>query len=115
MKRYINILFFLMINIISISVFAQTYIMPVSGNVAHTTNTGTIYDDGGIAGNYSTRVNAKMTIYPTSPSSKIKISGTYDLEEFYKTKLIILRTAMVEKTAKIGTDVTKSFARNGFF
>ena len=89
MKRYINILFFLMINIISISVFAQTYIMPVSGNVAHTTNTGTIYDDGGIAGNYSTRVNAKMTIYPTSPSSKIKISGTYDLEEFYKTKLII--------------------------
>ncbi|HBN05765.1 MAG TPA: hypothetical protein DD434_08260, partial [Bacteroidales bacterium] len=63
--------------------------MPISGNVSHTTNTGTIYDDGGIAGNYSTRVNAKMTIYPTNPSSRIKISGTYDLEEYYKTKLII--------------------------
>ena len=89
MKRCIKILLFLMINIISISVFSQTYLMPVSGNVAYTTNTGTIYDDGGIAGNYSTRVNSKMTIYPSTPNSKIIISGTFDLEEYFKTKLII--------------------------
>lgn len=89
MNKIINVLLFLMINVISISVFSQTYLMPTSGNVSYTTNTGKIYDDGGVDGNYSTRVNAKMTIYPATVSKKIKITGTYDLEEFYKTKLII--------------------------
>lgn len=89
MKRYIKILFFLIINIINVSLFAQTYNMPVSGYREIHTNSGTLYDDGGASNNYSTRVNAKTTIYPNSSNAKIMITGTYDIEESYKTKLTI--------------------------
>lgn len=88
MKRFFSILFFLIINIISISLFAQTYYMPVSGYREIHTDSGTLYDDGG-TNNYSTRVNAKTTIYPSSPNAKIIISGTYDIEDYNKTKLKI--------------------------
>jgi len=88
MKRFFSILFFLIINIISISLFAQTYDMLVSGYQEIHTDSGTLYDDGGTS-NYSTRVNAKTTIYPSSPNAKIIISGTYDIEDYNKTKLKI--------------------------
>lgn len=61
--------------------------MPDSGYYEIHSDSGTIYDDGGPTGNYSTRVNSVVTIYPSTPGSYIKVSGQYFLENSYKSIL----------------------------
>ena len=40
-------------------------------------------------GNYSIRANGKTTIYPASSLARITLKGTYDIENYNRTKLII--------------------------
>ena len=40
-------------------------------------------------GNYATRVNAKTTIFPLTPGTRIILNGTYNIEDHNRTKLII--------------------------
>lgn len=69
------------------SSFAQTYNMPTNGYLEIHSDSGTIYDDGGPTGNYSTRVNSTITIYPSTPGGFIYLSGQYFLEDYYKSKV----------------------------
>ncbi|MFO7657441.1 MAG: CARDB domain-containing protein [Bacteroidales bacterium] len=52
---------------------AQTYLMPVTGDTAYTTCSGTIYDDGGLAGNYSDNANGIISLIPSKTGSKIEL------------------------------------------
>lgn len=61
--------------------------MPASGYTEIHSDSGTIFDDGGSTGNYSTRVNSSLTIYPASSDKYIRIYGDYFLEDYYKSKI----------------------------
>ena len=71
--------------------YAQTYNMPANGYLEIHSDSGTIYDDGGPTGNYSTRVNSAITIYPSSSDGILIISGSYDFENEFKSKMTIYR------------------------
>lgn len=61
--------------------------MPASGYLEIHSDSGTIYDDGGSTGNYSTRVNSTVTIYPSTPGAYVILSGNYFLEDCNKSKI----------------------------
>ncbi|MPL69974.1 hypothetical protein SDC9_15725 [bioreactor metagenome] len=62
--------------------YAQTYNMPANGYLEIHSDSGTIYDDGGPTGNYSTRVNSVVTIYPSTPGGLVCLQGSYDIEDW---------------------------------
>ncbi len=89
MNKFLNIFFFLLLSTISVSVFSQSYNIPIYGYSEIHTSSGTLFDDGGSLGNYSIRANGKTTIYPASSLARITLKGTYDIENYNRTKLII--------------------------
>lgn len=89
MNKFFNIFLFLLLSLISVSAFSQSYNMPIYGYLEVHTNSGTLYDNGGALGNYAIRANAKTTIFPASQSTRIVLTGTYDIENFNRTKLTI--------------------------
>lgn len=84
MKKH---LLFILFILTGLNIFAQTYNMPTNGYLEIHSDSGTIYDDGGPTGNYSTRVNSTVTIYPSTPGGYVKISGQYFLENSFKSNL----------------------------
>ena len=78
MKKH---LLFILFILTGLNIFAQTYNMPTNGYLEIHSDSGTIYDDGGPTGNYSTRVNSTVTIYPSTPGGLVCLQGTYDLED----------------------------------
>lgn len=86
-KLFIAVLFLLVAS--ATNLFSQTFLMPTSGYKEIHTQTGTLYDDGGASGNYSTRVNARTTIYPVTPGAKIRLTGSHDLEAPNFSRIII--------------------------
>lgn len=52
---------------------AQTYSLPATGNTTISTCSGTLYDDGGGNGNYSSYANGSMTITPATAGNKIRL------------------------------------------
>lgn len=89
MNKFLNIFIFLLVNLFGVSVFSQSYNMLISNYSEIVTNSGTLYDNGGNLGNYATRVNAKTTIIPATQGTRIILKGTYDIEDYNRTKLII--------------------------
>lgn len=89
MNRLLTILLFFLVSLIGGSVFSQTYNMQTNGYSEIHTNSGILYDNGGNLGNYATRVNAKTTIFPLTPGTRIILNGTYNIEDHNRTKLII--------------------------
>ncbi|MDR0970207.1 MAG: carboxypeptidase regulatory-like domain-containing protein [Lentimicrobiaceae bacterium] len=67
-------------NYISVS---SIYTMPRTGTVTITTNSGTIYDDGGPEDLYSDNCSATMIVNPDSRSSMIHLEGSYETESDY--------------------------------
>ncbi|MES2516205.1 MAG: PKD domain-containing protein [Bacteroidota bacterium] len=65
-------LFILLLSIISLSVFAQTYNM---SNTTISTCSGTVYDPGG-TGNYANSQDFTLTICPSTPGAKVQINFT---------------------------------------
>ncbi|MFV0500280.1 MAG: gliding motility-associated C-terminal domain-containing protein [Bacteroidales bacterium] len=88
MKKH---LLFILFILTGLNIFAQTYNMPTNGYLEIHSDSGTIYDDGGPAGNYSTRVNSTVTIYPSTQNAYLIISGNYDFENEYKSKMTLYR------------------------
>ena len=48
MNKFLNIFFFLLLSTISVSVFSQSYNMPIYGYSEIHTSSGTLFDDGGV-------------------------------------------------------------------
>lgn len=84
MKRFFTVIILLLI---SLGVFSQTYNMPAQGYLEIHSDSVTLYDDGGPAGNYSTRVKSVVTIFPDTTGGYIYLSGPYSLENQYKSRL----------------------------
>ncbi len=57
--------------------------IPATGTATVSMCGGSIYDNGGINGNYSTSCNATVVINPDTPGMLVQISGTFDLEHGY--------------------------------
>lgn len=84
-----KILFSLLFLLVAINSIAQTsYNMPVNGYLEIHSDSGIIYDDGGVAGNYSTRVSSVVTIYPATEGGYVRLTGQYSLEDIYKSKVL---------------------------
>jgi len=63
---------------------AQTYQLPVSGTATYTTCAGTLYDDGGVNGDYSANANGAVTLLPGTAGNKIKLDFTsFNVETYY--------------------------------
>ena len=63
---------------------AQTYQLPSTGTTNITTCAGTLYDDGGINGQYSANANGSITITPATAGNKIRLQFTaFDVETGY--------------------------------
>ena len=60
-----------------------TYILPATGEYTVTMCGGTIYDDGGVNGNYSTNCDVTVVVNPDTPGSMVHLTGTFDVEENY--------------------------------
>ena len=70
-----KLLFFFIIFVFgSLVVFAQDYLMPISGSATYTTCSGNFYDDGGPSNSYSPNQNGKITFHPLSSSSKLSVT-----------------------------------------
>ena len=70
-----KLLFFFIIFVFgSITLFAQDYLMPISGSATYTTCSGNFYDDGGATNDYSTNVRGLITFYPSTPGSKLSVN-----------------------------------------
>ena len=67
----------------TVTVYSSCYDAPSTGNTQILTCSGNIYDDGGIAGNYSSNADGSLTIYPDGPGNLISISGSIDTESGY--------------------------------
>ena len=80
--------FFIILSLISITVFAQQdYLMPTSGSASYTTCSGNFYDAGGPSGNYSSGQDATVTFYPTDTiNQKLSINfssfATYSSQDY---------------------------------
>ena len=62
---------------------AQSYIMPFSGTTTITTCSGTLYDNGGANGNYSSNVDGTTTILPGIAGNKVRLQfNTIALEAY---------------------------------
>ncbi|MCQ2283351.1 MAG: fibronectin type III domain-containing protein [Bacteroidales bacterium] len=57
--------------------------MPSSGTQTVSICGGHIYDDGGIAGDYSNSCNGTLTINPDAAGMAVQLTGTYDTENSY--------------------------------
>jgi hypothetical protein len=57
--------------------------IPTSGNNTYTICSGSVYDNGGSAGNYSNSADGSLTIYPDTPGSAVNITGTSTTENSY--------------------------------
>ena len=80
MKNYYTTLLFVCLHILFAN--AQTYTMGTQTSV--TTCSGTIYDNGGASGNYTTNLNQTMTICPGTAGQVIRLTFTsFDLETNY--------------------------------
>ncbi|WP_210521758.1 CARDB domain-containing protein [Hymenobacter terricola] len=55
---------------------AQTYSLPVTGTTSITTCSGTLYDDGGLNGNYSPYASGSVTITPATAGNKVRLQFT---------------------------------------
>ncbi|GAA4042386.1 hypothetical protein GCM10022409_30480 [Hymenobacter glaciei] len=63
---------------------AQTYQLPQAGATTITTCAGTLYDDGGPNGTYSTYANGTTTILPGTAGSKVRLQfNTVVVESYY--------------------------------
>jgi hypothetical protein len=72
MKRKLIILICLSLNIGF--AFAQTYLMRTSGYVSDTICSGNFYDNGGPNGDYISFQDDTVTIYPSTPGSKVSVN-----------------------------------------
>jgi gliding motility-associated-like protein len=62
---------------ISFCLQAQTYLMNTASNNSNvTTCTGTLYDDGGVAGNYTASAVYVITLTPSTPGTAIQLTFT---------------------------------------
>ena len=71
------------------TLWAQQINMPITGNSQITTSSCTLYDDGGPSLNYSTNSNSSYTIETPNEGTYFSIVGSYDLEEYNKSRLVI--------------------------
>lgn len=55
---------------------AQTYLTPAFGSSSITTCSGTLYDDGGAAGDYVASANGSITISPATAGNKVRLDFT---------------------------------------
>jgi subtilase family serine protease len=64
--------------------YGQGYQMPVNGTSTVTGCSGTLYDNGGPAGNYSANVDGTTILRPPNAGSRIQLQFTqFDTEAFY--------------------------------
>jgi subtilase family serine protease len=55
---------------------AQTYQMPITGSTSYSTCSGTLSDDGGPNGTYSSFANGSLTLTPATAGNKIRLDFT---------------------------------------
>lgn len=60
-----------------------SYNMPTSGSQTISMCGGVIYDDGGIANNYSNYCDAILIVNPDTAGMLVQLTGTFDVEEGY--------------------------------
>ncbi|MBO2012402.1 CARDB domain-containing protein [Hymenobacter negativus] len=67
-----------------VAVHAQSYSLPLSGSNTITTCAGTLYDDGGANGSYSTYASGATTILPATAGNKVRLQfTTFAVETYY--------------------------------
>ena len=77
-----SVLFSLFV-LMAASVCAQaSYTMPSSGTNTITACSGVVLDPGG-TGNYPSNCNSYLIINPATPGSKVRLTGTYNMESGY--------------------------------
>ena len=57
-----------------------TYLLPTTGEYTVTACELTIFDDGGLNGNYSNSCNSTLTILPSDPTNRVSIQGLLTTE-----------------------------------
>ncbi|MBF9141698.1 CARDB domain-containing protein [Hymenobacter properus] len=63
---------------------AQTYNLPSTGLTSVTTCSGTLYDDGGVANNYSSNAFGGTTLVPSTAGNKIRLQfSTFNVDPYY--------------------------------
>ncbi|MBH8568409.1 T9SS type A sorting domain-containing protein [Microvirga sp. STS02] len=63
---------------------AQTYLLPTSGINTVTTCAGTLYDDGGASGPYSTNALGGTTLVPATAGNKIRLQfSQFNIDPYY--------------------------------
>ena len=63
-----------------ISTQPGTYILPATGTQTITMCGGTLYDNGGPSGNYSTNCDVTIELNPDTPGMLVQLDGTYNIE-----------------------------------
>lgn len=71
------------------NIVAQTYTMSTTGHQEETSSNCTLYDDGGVSGNYSNNCNSSFTLNTTTTGSYFNIDGNFNLEVCSKSRLVI--------------------------
>lgn len=84
-----SLLYFLLLLLSTSTLLAQSINMPTTGASYLTTSSCVLYDDGGANGNYTTNSNGTYVIENVNPGSYFTITGSYDLEEYYKSRIVI--------------------------
>lgn len=72
-----------------ITAIPGAFIMPTLGEHSVTMCGGTIYDDGGPDGNYSTNCDVALVVNPDSAGLKVHLTGTFNVEADYDWLVII--------------------------
>ena len=57
--------------------------IPVNGSQTVNMCGGTIFDDGGVSGDYSSSCNSTVIINPDAPGMMVQVSGTFEIEAGY--------------------------------
>ena len=65
------------------------FVMPTTGEYSVTMCGGTIYDDGGATGNYSSDCDVALVINPDTAGLFVHLTGTFNVEESYDWLIII--------------------------
>lgn len=86
MKRLI---LFISLSLMCINLSAQSYDMPASGYNEISIIAVTVYDDGGQNGNYSTRVDSRLTITAQTPGARLRLSGNHILGAWNYSRIYI--------------------------
>ncbi|MCK9163531.1 MAG: fibronectin type III domain-containing protein [Bacteroidales bacterium] len=96
-------LLYCLLSILSTStLFAQSINMPTTGVEYLTTSSCILYDNGGAASNYGSNCNATYVIETQNQGAFFSINGSYDLEQYYKSRLVIYDGGSTS-TSVIGT------------